>query len=192
MLMLEDDYRHRMIFSRFHPKPEWTDDGLMLGAGTCLLRSHDELAGENGERLLAILSAAGLCDADRAVLGHVDAARKHWRHDDKVLAQLRLAYAGLPTIDERGAFRVFLADYVLACGLSSAALRKELGLSDRAASRKYSDAQPRVPAGSGAESGRWTSGEDAPVVEGRSVDAGASIRTAFLDDRRKADAETRG
>ena len=29
--MLEDDYRRRMLFGRFHP-PEWTDDGLMLGA----------------------------------------------------------------------------------------------------------------------------------------------------------------
>ena len=190
--MLEDDYRRRTLFGRFYPQPEWTDDGLMLGAGTCLLRSYEDPAAETGERLLAILSAIGPRDVDRAVLGHVDASRRHWRRGDNALAQLRLVYAGLPTVDARGGFHAFLADRVLACGLSPAVLRKELGFGGRVAARKYSDAQPRVPAGSGAESGRWTAGDDAPVVEGRSVDSGASIRTAFLDDRRKADAETRG
>jgi len=42
--------------------------------------------------------------------------------------------------------------------------------------RKYSDNQPRVPAGNGRASGQWTSGQggaDAPLGEGRSAGVGA-------------------
>ena len=49
----------------------------MVGAGTCLVRPHEDLAGEPGERLLAILSAANRSEAGRDVLAHVEAACRH-------------------------------------------------------------------------------------------------------------------
>lgn len=59
--------------------------------------------------------------------------------------------------------------------MSARDLAQELGLKIRLPVRKWSDNQPRVPAGSGRESGRWTSGDaaggsnEAPLVEGRSA-----------------------
>lgn len=51
-----------------------------------------------------------------------------------------------------------------------------LGLNIQFRARKYSDAQPRAPAGSGRASGQWASGDagagDPPVVEGRSAISG--------------------
>ena len=105
--------------------------------------------------------------AARARLG-ITAAARLWSRGDGALANLRLVFAGLPRLEEPVALhKLQAADWLLANGLSPRALMRELGLDASALDAappddlgKYNPAQPRVPAGSGIESGRW-SGEDA-------------------------------
>ncbi|HEY4846948.1 MAG TPA: hypothetical protein VIH87_03925 [Methylocella sp.] len=75
------------------------------------------------------------------------------------MAQIHLAFLGLPKIDEADAYRLFLAGTALEKGVSPSDLIKALGF-PRAARDidKYNPDQLRVPAGSGRESGQWTSG----------------------------------
>jgi hypothetical protein len=64
----------------------------------------------------------------------------------------------LPKIDEADAYRLLLAGAALEKGVSPGDLMKALGFPRGARDlEKYSDDQPRVPAGSVRESG-WTSG----------------------------------
>jgi hypothetical protein len=66
----------------------------------------------------------------------------------------------IPRLDDRSdAYRLFLAEELLDAGMSPAALMKGLGFdSPRRDLAKYDPNQPRVPAGSGRNSGRWGSG----------------------------------
>ncbi|MGA9215675.1 MAG: hypothetical protein WBZ54_10540 [Methylocella sp.] len=65
----------------------------------------------------------------------------------------------MPKIDEADAYRLFLAGTALEKGVSPSDLMKALGFPRAARDiEKYSEDQPRVPAGSGRESGQWTSG----------------------------------
>jgi hypothetical protein len=50
-----------------------------------------------------------------------------WRAGDKALAQIRLAFLGLPKIDEADAYRLFLAGTALEKGLDPSDLMKALG-----------------------------------------------------------------
>jgi hypothetical protein len=81
----------------------------------------------------------------------------------KALAQIRLAFIGLPTIDEMGAYRLFLAGVALEKGVEPRDLMKALGFPRDL--EKYNPDQPRVPAGTGRESGQWTSGGDTPETQ---------------------------
>ncbi|MGO9675188.1 MAG: hypothetical protein ACLPSF_13650 [Methylocella sp.] len=63
----------------------------------------------------------------------------------------------MPRIDEEQAFRLFLADRLMASGFSPRELCKELGFALPAGLKKYSPDQPRVPAGNGRASGRFGS-----------------------------------
>ena len=80
-----------------------------------------------------------------------------------------------------------LAEEALAKGASPRALLKALGLDGASLdARKFNPDQPRVPAGNGRESGRWTSGEsgandDGSLQEGRSVAAGGERREECAD-----------
>jgi hypothetical protein len=66
----------------------------------------------------------------------------------------------LPKIDEGDAYRLFLAGTALEKGVSPSELMKALGFPRAARDiEKYNPDQPRVPAGSGRESGQWTSGD---------------------------------
>jgi hypothetical protein len=71
-----------------------------------------------------------------------------------------LAFARNPRLDDRSdAYRLFLAEELLDAGMSPAALMKGLGFDAPARGlAKYDPNQPRVPAGSGKNSGRWGSG----------------------------------
>jgi hypothetical protein len=76
------------------------------------------------------------------------------------LAHIHLAFLDLPKIDEAGAYRLFLAGTALEKGVSPSDLLKALGFPGAARDiEKYNPDQPRVPVGSGRESGQWTSGE---------------------------------
>jgi hypothetical protein len=74
------------------------------------------------------------------------------------LAQIHLAFIDFPQVNETEAYRLFLAGNALENGVSPAELMKALGSSEAALDlEKYREDQPRVPVGSGSESGQWTS-----------------------------------
>jgi hypothetical protein len=155
---------------------EMTDDGLMLGCGTLLARMTRDPAGEAAldlegaeDRILTLLALAYGGTVPASVMGHIRRAAEYWCKGDKSLAQINLALARLPRLDDEEAmFRLFLADRLIADGLSSTALMKTFNLDQKSEVEKFNPYQPRVSAGSGKESGRWTSsgkaGRDANLV----------------------------
>ena len=140
------------------------DDGLVLGAGTILARmTRDSLGApaldleDDEDRLDALLAAAHGRPMSPDLPRHLDEAFAHWRRGEKALANIRLAFARIPQLDDRSdAYRLFLAEELLDAGMSPAALMKGLGFDAPARGlAKYDPNQPRVPAGSGRSSGRW-------------------------------------
>lgn len=118
------------------------------------------------ERLLALLSIAWRRPATPDVLVHLGAAHNHWRRGDKALANLRLIVADLQKLDDPSdTERLRLAEYLLDEGLPPRDLMQALGLdTDFMDLAKYDPDQPRVPAGSGRSSGRWSSGSDGDAL----------------------------
>jgi len=137
--------------------------GLVLGAGTILAPMRRNGAGAeildlSGEdRILAALTAAFLAPVDVALLGKLRQASDLWSRGEKSLAQIYLTQLFLPQIDEAQAFRLFLADRLMASGFSPRELCKQLGFDLPAGLKKYGPDQPRVPAGNGRASGRFGS-----------------------------------
>jgi hypothetical protein len=82
---------------------------------------------------------------------------------------------GLPDIGKDAAYRLALAAELLDAGLAPRELARELEIDLPADLIKYDPDEPRVPAGSGRESGQWTSGDAAAggdastLTEGRSA-----------------------
>ena len=91
------------------------------------------------------------------VLKQVARAAARWRAGEPALAQFELAFARLPRLEtDADAYRLFLAQQLVAGGMAPSQLSRALGFDDDLT--KYDPNQPRNPAGSGAESGRWTKG----------------------------------
>jgi hypothetical protein len=89
-------------------------------------------------------------------LHHLARASGHWPND-KVLANLRLVFARLPRIAcEDDAWRLHLAATLLDDEFAPDRLLRELGFAPFDF-YKYDPGQPRVPAGSGRQSGEWGS-----------------------------------
>ncbi len=164
-----------------HHALEITEDGLMLGAGTVLVRMTRDRFGApmldltgSKDRILALLALAYERKIPVAVLGHMERAAKHWMQGERGLAQIHLAFARLPQLhDEKAMCRLFLGDRLIAGGTAPRALMKALGLDRAPEVEKFNPYQPRVPAGSGRESGQWTSGG----TEGGQGNAGANSKT---------------
>jgi hypothetical protein len=97
------------------------DEGLVWGARTILARMTRDAFGspilaldEDGERLLALLGVATWRPPSSDVLRHVEGASAWWRRGEKALANIRLAYARIPRIEDRAdAYRLFLAKALL-------------------------------------------------------------------------------
>jgi hypothetical protein len=143
------------------------EDGLVLGAGTILARMTRDSLGEpafdleqDEDRLYALLAATHGRPMSPDLSRHLGEAFAHWRRGEKALANIRLAFAQIPRLGDRSdAYRLFLAEELLDAGMSPAALMKGLGFDAPARGlAKYDPNQPRVPAGSGRNSGRWGSG----------------------------------
>lgn len=155
-----------------------TDDGLVVGA-TVLAPMHRDPCGMSGlaidgadDRILALLSAAHAKAVGPRVLDGIRRASKYWRQGKTYLASIELALSGLPPLgDPEGAsFRLFLADKLLADGLSPHELVEACGLDPAALNAikgGYSPDERRVPAGN-PDGGQWTSdgGETAPTAPG--------------------------
>ena len=133
------------------------ETGVVLGTFPLLAHDHDRPeSAADCERLLALLSVAYRHPVGASVFAHLDAALGHWCRGDKALANLRLAYAGLPALDDADtAHRLRLADWLLDAGLTPRSLLKALDLGTDVLERRYNPNQPRVPAGNGRDSGRW-------------------------------------
>ena len=157
--------RGRVGADAFHSSVGLTDHGLILGAGSVLVRMVEgsgaarRLALDDDlNRLITLLSVARgePVDSDE-VLHHVETASLHWRRGDKALANFRLLFAGLPRVaDASAAERLTLAAEVLDGGTSPEALMKPLW-PDACPEPlgKYAIDQPRVQAGH-ADGGQWT------------------------------------
>jgi hypothetical protein len=161
----ERDWRDRGL--PLHREMTFTQAGLALGRGTILAEFERNgraarglaLDGEDA-RLLSLLAAAYREPLAGGVLEKIRRAGEIWRAGDKALAQIHLAFMGLPKIDEADAYRLFLAGTALEKGVSPSDLMKAMGFPRAARDiEKYNPDQPRAPAGSGRESGQWTSGE---------------------------------
>ena len=137
----------------------FTEAGLVLGAGTSVapMRRDGEgaetldLSGE--DRILALLTAAFSAPVNAAVLVKLRHASALWAQGDKSLAQIHLEHLRLPKLEtEEQAFRLFLADQLIASGHSPRGLCKVLGFDLPKGLRKFDPGQPRD------DHGRWTSG----------------------------------
>ncbi len=140
-------------------------EALWLGErGLCVgnidVVPHHVLDHRSHERLEALLAIAFRRLLPAGLLRHVVEAINTSSRGDQALANLRLAIAGLSRVPdaENMSQRMSLAKRLLDVGLTSGELLRELDLGPEAIGKTFDPSQPRVPAGSGDESGRWTSG----------------------------------
>jgi len=143
----------------------FTEGGLVLGRGTLLATLEEDAGAGPGPgfdepRILAHLIGAYGQPVSGDVIKKIRRASALWRAGDKGLAQIYLALAGLPRISDWDAYRLHLVNKLLRRGLGPGDVLKIMGFQQEAREleKKYNQNQPRVPSGSGAESGRWTSG----------------------------------
>jgi hypothetical protein len=162
---VERDWRDRGLGRPLHREMTFTQVGLVLGRGTILAefekKSRARGLAFDGEdaRLLSLLTATFATPVAPHVVEKIRRAGEIWSSGEKALAQIHLAFLGLPKIDEADAYRLFLAGTALEKGVSPSELMKALGFPRAARDiEQYNPDQPRVPAGSGRESGEWTSG----------------------------------
>lgn len=137
--------------------------GLVLGRGTLFdarkRGATDNAIDGNELRIIALLTGTFGRPIAGGVIDKMRRACAIWQEGDKGLAQIYLALAGLPRIGDWDAYCLHLADKSLARGVTPFELMKAIGFPEAAREvEKYSENQPRVPSGSGRESGRWTSG----------------------------------
>jgi hypothetical protein len=133
----------------------FAEAGLVLGAGTVVapMRRGGTLDLSGEDRILALLAAALSAPADPAVLGKLRRASELWAQGDKCLAQIHLAHLRLPKLEsEEQAFRLFLADQLIASGHSPRDLCEALGFDLPEGLKKYNPDEPRD------DHGRWTAG----------------------------------
>jgi len=156
----------------FYPAMTFTAAGLALGRGT-LLAAFAKDKPKKGQqpavqvfrdgdeaRALSLLAAAYGRPLAESGVQIIRLAGRSYCSGQKMLARFYLSLIGLPGIGEMAAYRLFRAERVLEKGAHPSDLLKALGFPEAARDlEKYNPDQLRVPAGSGHESGRWTSGE---------------------------------
>jgi hypothetical protein len=108
---------------------------------------------------LALLETAYERPVEACVVAKLRRACERWSEGEKALAHIHLAHAGLPPCGDEQALRLFVADELLEAGVTPAGVMKAQGFDPAPLDLlKFTPDQPRVPAGSGRESGEWTSG----------------------------------
>jgi hypothetical protein len=133
-------------------------DDLASRGGTS--RHLADLQGEEA-RLLALLAATYGNAISPSALGSIERAAKSWHEGDDIAAVGHLAHAGLPLpVDpSEEARRLFITDAFIKTGTSPFEILQALGLDGsyvEAVEKLYNPLEPRVPAGNGIFSGRWT------------------------------------
>lgn len=161
---------------------------LVLGAETKLAAAESDLPPEEGDasaandaRIVALLSAAYRRSIAPSTLTHIHRALIKQSEGNATLALVHLAMTGLPKLatPKEDARRLFMADGLIAADVAPRIILQALELNDPSLDdleRGYNPNQPRVPAGSGRESGQWTSGDtgDAPPTDAAGASTGES------------------
>jgi hypothetical protein len=166
---LEDAWQARCRAMPISAVLKFAPEGLVLGAGTVVVaaeggRQLDSLAGQEAH-VLALLSAAYGKAVPPSVIGNIKRAAKAWSEGDDCLAYVHLAHARLPMPDDpyEAAYRLFVVDGFMKSGAGPRAVFEAHRLSPQyvdAVEKAFNPDEPRVPAGSGRTSGRWTRGPD--------------------------------
>jgi hypothetical protein len=185
---------------RLQPRMEISREGLMLGAGTVLAgTARDERGGPclalaDEPRALALLATAYERPVEPYVLAKMCRAAELWNEGEKALAHIHLAYASLPPCEDEQALRLFVADELIDAGVTPRTLMKAQGFDPAPlAFLKFNPDQPRVPAGSGRESGEWTRGGAGNGREsGESTSDDANITPVAFRSRREREAGMEG
>lgn len=137
-------------------------EGVVLGAKTLLAkRLHDGSLESEDARVLTLLSVAHGHPVDPSVVGAIRRASKHARAGDECMASMHIALAPLPRLVDPpdAARRLFIADGLMEDGVSPRDIWTALDFDPApldALEKEFNPNQPRVPAGSGRPSGRWT------------------------------------
>ncbi|HEY3798190.1 MAG TPA: hypothetical protein VGL58_07535 [Caulobacteraceae bacterium] len=168
--VLDEAWRTHKATADITTSPTFCDAGLVLGAGAILAANQTERRAvdlETGlDRLFALLSVAYGRRVERGLIRHLRRASDCWTHGDRAMAEMHIAVGGLGRVPSpaQSAHRLFLADRLMEAGCPPETVMRAAGLvpssSDNEQLTKYSQDQPRVPAGSGRTSGRWTNGVD--------------------------------
>lgn len=151
---------HLAVRETFHRIPTLSAEGLVLGYGTLLFKpmagASRTSAMNELQRALSLLQLAGL-DPPPYTSTALAKALADFAAGDRCLAHIRLAQLGLGAIDDvEDARRLFLGAAMLDAGAAPSIFACLLDSNAPPGSiAKYDPAQPRVPAGSGEESGRW-------------------------------------
>ncbi len=162
---LKERWNEQVRLRSFRSSLNITENGLLLGAGTCLAPMIQDRFGIQGldldgreAHIPALLSLAYQKPVSAAALKFIKRASMQWAKGEKALAHLELAYAGLPKFEATDdAYQLFCADSLIGDGVSPRWLMRSVGLDTRELDLLkygYDPGQPRVPAGSGIESGR--------------------------------------
>jgi hypothetical protein len=161
------------------------DDGyLVLGAGTRLAKvDRGEMSPRERARLLALLAAAHRRPIGPSPLRYVQLAPRAMREGDVPLAHMHIALSGLGKMahPQEDARRLFIIDALMEGGVEPAVILKGLGVESADGGsplERYSPDQPRVPAGNGRPSGRWTNGDSAEATNDPPPTSGPSDRQA--------------
>ncbi len=150
--------------ARLHPRMEFTWDGLVLGAGTVLAKAGRDKNGasrvalDDEPRVMALIATAFERPVEPYLLAKISRACELWNEGEKALAHIHLAHAGLPPCGENEALRLFIAEALLADDVPPDALLEAQGFDPATLDLFKYPGQPRVPAGSGRESGEYTYG----------------------------------
>lgn len=150
-------------------------------AGRTSLLKHAAGAQAHAGRLDLMLAIAFRQRVPRAAFSQFLSAVENSRRGEQALANLRLALSGLSQIRDVHDLpeRIEKVEILLSGGMEPEDVLAALDLDEEADFRKYDQAQPRVPAGSGPESGRWTSGSSGGAA---SSAAAVALRAAPLLD----------
>ena len=161
---LRADWAARGTSVRVSALPEFANGALILGAGTKLAEARGERRDEaaESERAVALVSVAIGRPLDASAATHVRRSLAKAREGDAPLALTHLALAGVGRLDDprEDSRRPFIADGLMKADVPPSTILA--ALSDAppdALDRAYNPDQPRVPAGNGRPSGRWTNGD---------------------------------
>jgi hypothetical protein len=142
-------------------------EGLTLGAGTMLAGMGRDECGrprhalDDEPRALALLATAYDRPVEACFVAKLRRACERWTEGEKALAHIHLAHAGVPPCGPDQALRLFVADELIEAGVAPRILMTAQGFDPATLDllkANFNQAQPRWPAGSGRDSGRWSGG----------------------------------